>query len=160
MSTEQKLRTLSSEVKKGIQVLDKIGSRLDVFLDDSAQNQDLHALAVTQLLSNYYTCAETIFLRISRFFENNLPSEKWHQVLLERMTLEIEDFRPQVISEDVYRGLRELLKFRHFSRYYFDLEYDWDRLQFLLRKFSDSHAPLKCHLEDFDVYLQELLQST
>lgn len=50
MSTEQKIRTLSSEINKGIEVLEKIGSRLDGLLEGAAQEQDLHALAVTQLL--------------------------------------------------------------------------------------------------------------
>jgi hypothetical protein len=156
MSVDHTIRTLSSEVRKGIQVLERIASRLEGISSDKAG--DLEALAVTQLLSNYYTCAETIFLRISRFFENNLPPEKWHQVLLERMTLHIDDVRPCVITDEVYDDLRELMKFRHFSRYYFDLDYDWDRLEFLIQKFQDSRVPLQQQLKAFDEYLQRLVE--
>lgn len=157
MSAEPKIRTLSSELRKGIEVLDKIATRLESFQEAKEEERtDLEALAVTQLISNYYTCAETIFLRISRFFENNIPSEKWHQGLLERMTLKIDGTRPNVISDEVHDDLRELLKFRHFSRYYFDLECDWDRLNYLLKKFQDSRTLLHQQLETFDQYLQEL----
>ena len=38
----------------------------------------ISALIVAGLLENYYTCLETIFLRISQSFENNLNSARWH----------------------------------------------------------------------------------
>ena len=41
-------------------------------------------MVITQSLTNYYTCLETIFLRISKFFENNLDKDQWHQSLLEK----------------------------------------------------------------------------
>ncbi len=43
----------------------------------------------------------------------------WHRPLLEKMALEIEDVRPKVIGDAAYHGLLELLKYRHFARYYF-----------------------------------------
>ena len=50
-----------------------------------------------------------------------------------------------------------MLKFRHFSRYYFDLEYDWDRLHYLIKKFNKSRQPLLNQLKTFDNYLHQLL---
>ena len=35
-------------------------------------------LIVAGLLDNYYACLETVFLRISQFFENELSSDHWH----------------------------------------------------------------------------------
>jgi len=109
-------------------------------------------MVVSQSLSNYYTCAETLFVRASRFFENHLPQDRWHQALLEKMVLEIEGVRPRVISGPVYSALVELLKFRLFSRYYFDLDYDWDKLLFLLKKFNDLQEPLKNDLADSTLF--------
>ena len=97
------------------------------------------ALIIAGLLENYYTCLETIFLRISQHFENRLDSARWHNDLLEKMTLEIEGVRVAAVSEAAFSPLFELLKFRHFKRYYFELEYDWDRLDFLVIKLRQVH---------------------
>ena len=51
------------------------------------------ALIIAGLLENYYTCLETIFLRISQHFENRLGSDRWHRDLLQKMTLEIKGVR-------------------------------------------------------------------
>lgn len=114
------------------------------------------AVMAAGFLENYYTCLETIFLRISQFFENNLTDNRWHLELLEKMTLHLEGIRPVVVSEENYPRLRELLKFRHFRRYYFDLEYDWDRLEFLTIKLREAHPVVVRDLNRFSNFLQKL----
>ena len=114
------------------------------------------ALIVAGLLENYYTCLETIFVRISQFFENNLDSSRWHSDLLQKMTLEIEGLRVSAVSKDNFSSLFELLKFRHFKRYYFDLEYDWDRLDFLVAKLRKAHPIVVQDLERFTEFLRAI----
>lgn len=114
------------------------------------------ALMVAGLLENYYTCLETIFLRISQFFENNLKPDRWHTDLLEKMTLNIEGIRQSVVSAENYTRLMELLKFRHFRRYYFELEYDWDRLEFLRKKLEQAHPVVLADLVKFNAFLTAL----
>jgi hypothetical protein len=65
------------------------------------------------------------------------------------MTLEFPCIRPRVISDTTHRDLHELLKFRHFTRYYFDLDYDWDKLRFLIKKFQNLRTPLRSELNAF-----------
>lgn len=112
------------------------------------------ALIVAGLLENYYTCLETILVRISQFFENSLDPARWHSDLLEKMTLTIEGVRTAVISKENFPALFELLKFRHFKRYYFDLEYDWDRLDFLLLKLHKAHPVVVRDLDRFVEFLR------
>ena len=107
------------------------------------------ALIVAGLLENYYTCLETIYLRISQCFENKLDAARWHNDLLQKMTLEIEGVRISAVSEEAFPPLFELLKFRHFKRYYFELEYDWDRLDFLVTKLRQTHPLVVRDLERF-----------
>ena len=158
MSLEINIQTLRSEINKSLSVL----ARIENYIVDFQQQKLIkksgldEAMIVTQALTNYYTCIETLFVRISKFFENNLDKEQWHRSLLEKMTLEIEDVRPKVICVSVYHGLLELLKFRHFSRYYFELDYDWDKLKFLLKKFNDIHIQVKTDLFEFDCFLNRL----
>lgn len=47
--------------------------------------------------------------------------------------------RVAAVSEAAFSPLFELLKFRHFKRYYFELECDWDRLDFLVIKLRQVH---------------------
>ena len=163
MSVNTDIQVLRSEIAKGREVMDRLARYLHVYQAEKITGKTpsiAEAMVVSQSLSNYYTCIETIFVRISRFFENHLPPDRWHQALLEKMCLEIEGIRPRVISDFVFSSLLELLKFRHFSRYYFDLDYDWDKLLFLIKKFNDLREPLKKDMEKFDVFLVRLLKAS
>jgi hypothetical protein len=52
-------------------------------------------IVLAEIIANYYTCLETIFLRVSQHFENNLAAERRHQDLLEKMTIDIDGVRPR-----------------------------------------------------------------
>ncbi|TVR60890.1 MAG: hypothetical protein EA426_04200 [Spirochaetaceae bacterium] len=114
------------------------------------------AVLIAGLLENYCTCAETVFVRIARFFENNLSPDAWHKDLLERMSLEIDEVRPRVVSDDTQRELTELLRFRHFRRYYYGTAYDWERLEELTRRVARVHERLLHELEFFTEFIRAL----
>ena len=114
------------------------------------------ALIIAGLLENYYTCAETIFLRISQYFENSLEPERWHADLLQKMTLDIEGVRLHAVASQDVPALYELLRFRHFRRNYFELDYDWDRLDFLVKKVRQLHPGLGQSLDRFESFLRDL----
>ncbi len=153
------VRTLEAEIQKHLSVLKRLEDYLVRFsrekLDGNTPCVD-SAMILAQALTNYYTCLETVFLRISRFFENNLPAERWHQSLLEKMTLQIDEVRPRVLRDDVYWGLLELLKFRHFARYYFEMDYDWQKLMYLVEKFHTVREPVREDIENFVRFLVQL----
>jgi len=114
------------------------------------------AVLVAGLLENYYTCLETAWHKISQRFENHLEPERWHADLLDKMRIKIDGVRARAVSEECYPALLELLKFRHFRRYYFELEYDWDRIDFLLKKLDQVHGPAIADLRRFIDFLKEL----
>ena len=97
-----------------------------------SQHDDLRELAAAGLIENYYTAVETVLYRIAQVFGNNLDPQRWHSDLLRRMCVSIPDVRPRVLSEITYSRLDELMRFRHFKRYSFHLEFDWQRLELLL----------------------------
>ena len=72
-----------------------------------------------------------------------------HNDLLQKMNLEVEGIRAAAVSDEAFSPLFELLKFRHFKRYYFELEYDWDRLDFLVKKLREVHPLVIRDLERF-----------
>ncbi len=159
MNGTTKVRTLLSELEKSRAVLTRIEVFHDRYLKDT---QDLRARSAEQaivladILVSYYTCLETVFLRISQFFENDLEPERWHQDLLHKVSLRIEGIRSPVISDETEGLLAELLRFRHFKRYYFEFEYDWERIDFLRKKFDKLRPVLKADLDRFTEFLQGL----
>jgi hypothetical protein len=114
------------------------------------------AVMIAGLFENYYTCIETAFQKISQHFENHLDPARWHADLLSKMTLRIEGIRIPAVSESNYPALLELQRFRHFKRYYFDLDYDWDRLDFIHKKLDTAHPQALADLRLFIEFLKAL----
>jgi len=114
------------------------------------------AVMIAGLIENYYTCAETIFVRISQYFGNHLPPDRWHRELLERMRLDIPALRPRVLSDAVFDDLVELMRFRHFKRYYFGTAYDWERIDALLRRIERLSVQLPDEARAFVEFLKRL----
>jgi len=159
MKGNRAVKVLTAELEKHIELLDDLRGELA-----AAMEEDIKTLGRTKrtaamaasIIESYYTCAETIFVRISQFFENNLAENRWHKDLLQKMTLQVKDLRPRVISDQTYNDLEELLKFRHFKRYYFNLSYDWERLDEIIRRALRVHESLKKDLSEFLRFLYEL----
>ena len=160
MKENKAIVDLIREIKKSLSVLEKI----DSFYEDFKQNEfprtgknRIAAIVMAEILADYYTCVETLFFRISQFFENSLPKDKWHSELLHKMTLEIEDIRRPVITDKTYGILLEFMKFRHFKRYYFEFDYDWDKLDYLEKKYSELKGLLKNDLNYFLGFLKKIV---
>lgn len=153
------LTTVIAHVNKHITILRETKAELDAALTEDVVllgKTPRAGVLVAGLLENYYTCAETIFVRISRYFENNLQPERWHSDLLDRMVLEIEGIRPRVLSDAAKNDLAELMRFRHFRRYYFGTDYDWTRLEELILRVGRAHDVLCRELQSFVTFLREL----
>ena len=156
MSVE--IKELIAEIDKTKKVLDDLyeiyNSRKEWFFRGEKSIEK--AVLLADVFVNYYTCSETLFFRISQFFENSLPKEKWHAELLRKMNLSIPDVREQVISDETCAIFDEFRKFRHFKRYYFTMDYDWDRLEYLQKKFTKLNSAFSVDLAAFEEFLQKL----
>ena len=161
MRENELVAELVEETRKSRIMLVKIDSFYKEF-----KNNDLtllgkkraSAIVMAEIMVDFYTCIETLFLRIAQFFENTLRKDKWHSDLLHKMTLEIEGARKAVISDQTYSILLEFLKFRHFKRYYFEFDYDWDKLEFLEKKYGQVQPLLEEDLKNFEDFLNKLRQ--
>jgi hypothetical protein len=139
MTATDPIRVLISEIDRGLAVL----SRIEGFYQDYIEplhplqsRQTDQVIVLADILVSYYTCLETLCPRISQFFENSLADEKWHRDLLRKMSLEIPGIRERVLSDATAQLLEEIMKFRHFKRYYFEFNCDWDRLEYLVKRFG------------------------
>ncbi len=152
------LSLLIGEIRKTIIQLNKMNQKYVNFSEkrnDFPDNFDLIVLA--EIITDYYTCLETAFLRISKAFENNLEKYRWHANLLERMIVEIPGVRKALLTDKTYDLLKEIMRFRHFKRYYFELDYDKDRIDFLEKKYNEVVPLVLQELELYITFLQKLI---
>ncbi len=159
MSGPNEARLLASEIAKNRGILTGLSGELDEALRDDLPKlgrTQRAAIMVAGIIESYYTCTETVFLRISQFFENSLRPERWHTDLLDHMTLEVPEVRPRVISPETFSDLSELMRFRRFKRYYFNLAYDWERLDAIVQRLERVHAKLDKELEAFERLARKL----
>lgn len=159
MAAEKSLQELGAELALTTTRLDQIAAKLGnarVHILPAMGRTDDAALIVAGYIETYYTALETFFMRVSQHFENNLPADRWHSALLEKMRLSIHGEREAVLQERTLSGLRELLRFRHFRRYYVEMEYDWTRIDFLLAILDDLHPRVLADLSRFGAFLVRL----
>ena len=160
METAKRIAALAAEIDAALPVLDRIDRFYDQFQQQqvAARQSTENAIIVSDV--SFYTCLETAFLRISQFFENALDNSRWHEQLLRAMTRTIPSVRERVISDASYTALSELRQFRHFKRYYFAFDYDWDRLELVRAKYLACRAPIRAELAAYSAYLQRLAEET
>ena len=85
--------------------------------------------SLAYLIHNLYNSFEAYFLRISKFFENNLPRDEWHKTLIDRMSVAVEEYRPAVLESSDRAVFHELRAFRHVVRHLYDRELDPKRME-------------------------------
>ena len=156
---DRELNDVISEISAGCTALQRLDAyarwQLTGDIETLGQNETA-AFAVATMLENYYTAAETVFFRISQQFGNALTPDRWHSDLLRKMKIEVPDLRPAVISETTYSLMDELMRFRHFKRYYYQLQYDWPRLENLLNVRERVHERLPDELIAFQQFVERL----
>lgn len=113
---------------------------------------DWGALGFT--IHSMYGVAENYFLRVSKYFENGLPPERWHRALVEKMALDIPGLRPALLEDEGdLRDAMELMKFRHRFRNLYGEDLDPDktaavqeRAERFFGRFQTIHGSFKARL--------------
>ncbi|MDP3177586.1 MAG: hypothetical protein Q8M76_06755 [Spirochaetaceae bacterium] len=114
---------------------------------------DLYALGYT--IHNVYGMIEGGCLRISKFFENSLPSDAWHKELLSRMLIDIPGLRPAFLDRDAYVLFDELRGFRHVFLNSYNRPLDRERTLLLQKKVPVAIAAFDTAVERFVLFLQD-----
>jgi hypothetical protein len=102
---------------------------------------DYAALGYT--IHNIYNLFENYFLRIAKFFENNLGSSAWHKELVDRMALHIEDMRPALLKREDLFVFHELRGFRHLFRNIYQSSLNVEKLLSINEKVPTATTVLK-----------------
>ncbi len=161
MKENVETKELIAVIEKTITLIDKNLSFYNEFLENDLKKLGRNtsaAMVMSQIFADFYTCVETLFLRITQFFGNGENRDSWHKDMLQKMNLDIEDVRIAVISDKTFDALDEILRFRHFRRYYFNFNYDWDRLDLVEKKYLFAATSIKNDLQNFKKFLEELIK--
>jgi hypothetical protein len=116
MRTRESFLALIAELEGGYRELGRVVAQnhraWERIQDGASDPIDWGALGFT--LHSAYGILKNYFLRVSKFFENDLPPDRWHKSLVEKMALEIADVRPALLVDETskHRAV-EMLRFRH-----------------------------------------------
>ena len=119
MSGPEAVALLRSELAHDVQLIKenyRKNREMTTRIEQGTREDEFEYAALGYTLHNLYTAFEAYFVRVAKFFENQLDETGWHKSLLDRMTLDVPDVRPALLRADTAEKLRELLQFRHVFR--------------------------------------------
>lgn len=122
----------------------------------SGAGDDLDWAALGYTIHNIYNALESYFLRVSKFFENDLPAATWHRELVDRMTLEIDGVRPRLLDRALAREIHELRAFRHVFRNIYGSRLDPESMRILQARVPASIASFRAAHAEFTGVLRDL----
>ncbi|MDZ7261208.1 MAG: hypothetical protein ONB05_03755, partial [candidate division KSB1 bacterium] len=104
---ENKFRLLKADILAELNKLSQIERELSEVLDKIVEEpSSIELRAIGSILHDFYCGVENVFRIIANGLDGEIPdSEDWHIQLLNRMSLEIEDVRPAIVSPELHRDL-------------------------------------------------------
>ena len=107
-------------------------------------------------LHNLYSAYEDMFKEISLTFENSIERNSgFHKNLLIRMKILIPGIRPNVLSEESYLVLGELMGFRHVFRHAYNYNLTPDKMEILRKKILEKKTSIDSDINIFKQFLEE-----
>ncbi|RPJ64365.1 MAG: hypothetical protein EHM23_00610 [Acidobacteria bacterium] len=147
---------LASDIKRQLDSVDRLEREARELLE-SPGSGSVETRAAGSILHDFYTGVEKIFQRIAIELDGGLPAgPDWHSDLLLRMTIEIDERRPAVISEELAKKLAEYLRFRHVFRNLYGFELRWDLCRELLANLPPLLNDLRKQLKAFRDFLSAI----
>lgn len=123
---------------------------------DAPDEFDWAALGYT--IHNIYNSMENYFLRVSKFFENNLTTGSWHKDLINRMALDIPEIRPALLEPSDLPVIGELRAFRHAFRNIYQSQLDQDKLDTINRTVPKAISIIKKSHKQYIAQLKQILE--
>ena len=151
----ESIKLLKADLAADEQVIAKLYESLSGAWDKlDAPDQ---AIVVGYYLHNLYMAFEHIFERVAETFENQIGDKsQWHAQLLRRMSLDIPDLRPRLVSDEAYECLDELRRFRHVFRSAYTIKLDAARLKLVIRRARRLRKLFPGELSRFQAFLDQI----
>ncbi len=150
------MRVLKADIAAARQAIEYIYVVLDRYQGITWNKEQ--TIVVAYHLHNLYSAFEDVFQRVAETFENQVSNRtQWHAQLLRRMTLDIEDIRPRLLSSEAFECLDELRRFRHVFRSAYAVSLDpqrlalvWDKAWRLRMIYPDDFSRFVSYLDQLD----------
>ena len=159
MSDPDSVEQLRSELKKDLDFIRRNyrkNREMTERIEAASEQDEYEYAALGYTLHNLYNALESYFLRIAKYFENNLSSSGWHRSLIERMTLDIDGVRPALFDDDFSIRVDELMRFRHLFRNLYKTPLDPQKVRFANGKARSMLEEFERYHERFDEFLKRL----
>ncbi|MEW6067752.1 MAG: hypothetical protein AB1610_05640 [Nitrospirota bacterium] len=154
--TKNSLLVLKKEIEKELRDLERLEHEMAEVLH-CTDPSFLETRAAGSILHDLYSGIEKIFRRIAFRVDRDVPSgEDWHTELLIRMSIPLDDIRPNVISEGLKDRLAEYLRFRHLFRNIYGFELKWERCKTLGIMLKEVLGMFKAEIGKFLKFIDSL----
>jgi hypothetical protein len=151
---KEKALILERSIQNDLQTISDIFGRLE---KATVSDDEETLIVIAYRLHSLYMAFENIFQQIAITFENSLDEKSgWHSQLLQRMKLDLTPIRPAVIDDTTYPALDELRRFRHLFRTNYNVEFDRERLQLVLKKAQQLDKLYEAQIRQFLKFLKTL----
>jgi hypothetical protein len=114
----------------------------------SRDPDSIEMAALSSVLHSFYNGMESIFMLIAKKVDKASPSgDKWHNELLKQMTTG-NQYRKEVIDNEIFEILKEYLLFRHYVRHSYKWRLNWKEFRDISLKAENTWSKVKeCFLE-------------
>ena len=158
MNDRMRIETLLAELDADVAGLDELieANARAVERVRNGAGDDLDWAALGYTIHNIYNAFESYFLRVSKFFENDLSAATWHRDLVDRMSLEIEGVRPRLLDRSLARDIHELRAFRHVFRNIYGNRLDPERTRIVQARVPESVEAFRAAHAEFTRAMRDL----
>ena len=155
MKWERLVQRISGERTKVKQSAERIREDLQRIEEAPIEYRRSLEAFVARHLFDFYKGLESIFQRIAREVDRNLPSGKeWHEDLLQQMT-ESSAIRPAVLSQETDAELQNLRGFRHVFLYIYADELDYEQTLENAERVKTLFPRISAELDIFITWLEQ-----
>jgi len=144
-------KIIQEQIKFKINDIDKLFNEYElIFTKIENSIPDLFDMTILgSVLHSFYNGIENIFEIIAKNIDKEVPSgNKSHQQLLHQMASE-NNFRKEIIDEELYLQLREYATFRHFYRHAYSFQLNWEKMKPLVNDIFKVWQNLKMNFKEF-----------
>lgn len=155
-STRTRLSRLLGEVRHEREAIERQADEVKSLAPKLQRQPDRASLALIAVdLHGYYTALETLFERVARAIDGEVPvGIESHRELVEQMAADIPPLRPAVISTGTRGWLHVLRSFRHFFRHAYAVDLDPQRLSEHSDALLERHPTLCDELDAFLAFVE------
>jgi vacuolar-type H+-ATPase subunit I/STV1 len=127
---------------------------------NAQRDQDAYLDSVALNLHAFYSGLEKLFELIARHVDGSSPEGiAWHRDLLSRMSDDVTDIRPAVISKEMSKELDQYRRFRHLVRNVYATNLNPEKISGLVEKLTEIWPKLSAELNAFSQFLRELSEA-